>query len=46
MVSDTHLSAVAPEAEANWDAVVRHIALTAPDLVVHVGDLSLDGTHC
>jgi 3',5'-cyclic AMP phosphodiesterase CpdA len=45
IVSDTHLSAATPEAGANWDAVVRHIEATGPDLVVHLGDTSLDGAH-
>lgn len=43
VVSDTHLSPATPEAQANWEAVLRHVADTAPDLVVHAGDLSLDG---
>jgi 3',5'-cyclic AMP phosphodiesterase CpdA len=45
VVSDTHLSPRTPEADANWDAVVRHVERTAPDLVVHLGDLALDGAH-
>lgn len=45
VVSDTHLSPAAREAERNWDAVVRHVDETTPDLVVHVGDLTLDGAH-
>jgi 3',5'-cyclic AMP phosphodiesterase CpdA len=45
LVSDTHLSPAAPEAEANWDAVLRYIAETVPDVVIHLGDLSLDGAH-
>jgi 3',5'-cyclic-AMP phosphodiesterase len=45
LVSDTHLSASAPEAQANWDAVLGYIAVTAPDLVIHLGDLSLDGAR-
>jgi 3',5'-cyclic AMP phosphodiesterase CpdA len=45
VVSDTHLSADAPEAEANWCAVVDHVATTATDLVIHAGDLCLDGTN-
>lgn len=44
-VSDTHLSARAPESDLNWSAVVRYVQSTRPDLVVHVGDLSLDGAH-
>jgi 3',5'-cyclic AMP phosphodiesterase CpdA len=43
VVSDSHLSARAPEAERNWSAVVDYVRATEPDLVVHVGDLSLDG---
>lgn len=43
LVSDTHLSASAPEAQANWDAVLEYIGTAAPDLVIHLGDLSLDG---
>ena len=43
LVSDTHLSASAPRAQANWDAVVGYVGACAPDLVIHLGDLSLDG---
>jgi len=43
LVSDTHLSASAPRAQANWDAVVSYVGACAPDLVIHLGDLSLDG---
>ena len=45
LVSDTHLSASAPQAQANWDAVVSYVGARAPDLVIHLGDLSLDGTR-
>ena len=45
LVSDTHLSASAPQAQANWDAVVSYVGACAPDLVIHLGDLSLDGAH-
>jgi 3',5'-cyclic AMP phosphodiesterase CpdA len=45
LVSDTHLSAKAPQAQANWDAVLRYVAQAAPDAVIHLGDLSLDGAH-
>ena len=44
-VSDTHLSPAAPEAQQNWAAVVRAISAAAPDLVIHLGDLSLDGAR-
>lgn len=43
LVSDTHLSQAAPEAAANWDAVLRYVDVAAPDMVLHLGDLTLDG---
>ena len=43
LVSDTHLSASASQAQANWDAVLGYVGACAPDLVIHLGDLSLDG---
>jgi len=45
LVSDTHLSMSAPQAQANWDAVVSYVGVCAPDLVIHLGDLSLDGAR-
>ncbi len=42
LVSDTHLSPTAPEAEANWDAVLRYVGANG-----HVHQyrlLRLDGT--
>ena len=45
LVSDTHLSEDAPQAQANWDAVVSYVGAAVPDLVIHLGDLSLDGAH-
>ncbi len=45
LVSDTHLSRGAPEATANWDAVLRYVDSVAPDVVIHLGDLTLDGAH-
>ena len=45
VVSDSHLSESTPEATANWDAVVDHVARVAPDLVVHAGDISADGSR-
>jgi 3',5'-cyclic AMP phosphodiesterase CpdA len=45
VVSDSHLSPRAAEAGRNWSAIVRHVDDVRPDLVVHVGDLSLDGQH-
>jgi 3',5'-cyclic-AMP phosphodiesterase len=44
VVSDTHLSPCAPEALSNWDAVVAYVDASRPDLVIHLGDLCLDGT--
>src|SRR5215469_4698920 len=44
-VSDTHLSPDAPEAQQNWAAVVTYVTAAAPDLVIHLGDLSLDGAR-
>ena len=45
VVSDTHLSDRAPEAGANWEAVARYVGSTRPRLVIHVGDLTLDGAN-
>ena len=45
LVSDTHLSPVAPEATANWDAVLRYVGDAAPDVVIHLGDLTQAGAH-
>ncbi|HUG00135.1 MAG TPA: metallophosphoesterase [Ilumatobacter sp.] len=42
-VSDSHLSRQAPHADENWLAVVEHARATRPDLVVHTGDVTLDG---
>lgn len=45
VVSDTHLSPRTPDAVANWSAIVDHVAALRPDLVLHLGDLALDGPH-
>jgi hypothetical protein len=45
LVSDSHLSPAAPHAQANWDAVLAYVAAAAPQAVIHLGDLSLDGAH-
>jgi 3',5'-cyclic AMP phosphodiesterase CpdA len=45
LVSDTHLSPAVPQARANWDAVLRYVDANAPDAVIHLGDLSLDGAR-
>lgn len=44
LVSDSHLSAAAPETAQNWAAVAGYVAMAAPDLVVHLGDLSMNGS--
>jgi 3',5'-cyclic AMP phosphodiesterase CpdA len=43
IVSDTHLAPDNPEANANWDAIVDHVATTLPEAVVHLGDLTVNG---
>ena len=45
VVGDSHLSERNPEAGRNWSAVVAHVEAVAPDLVIHVGDISADGAH-
>ncbi len=45
MVSDSHFSDRTPEADRNWSAVLRHVDAVGPDLVVHVGDVTVDGAH-
>lgn len=44
VVSDSHLSAASPEALANWAAVAGAAAALRPELVLHLGDLSLHGS--
>ena len=43
LLSDTHVSARAPECVANWYAARRAIERLRPDLTVHLGDITLDG---
>jgi 3',5'-cyclic AMP phosphodiesterase CpdA len=45
VVSDSHFSVRTPEAERNWTTVLRHVENIRPDVVVHVGDVSIDGAH-
>lgn len=45
VVSDSHFSPRTPEAERNWDAVVHRVGNARPDLVIHAGDVSVDGAH-
>lgn len=42
-VSDSHLSPTAAYAGANWRAVLDHVRDTRPDMVIHTGDISLNG---
>jgi 3',5'-cyclic AMP phosphodiesterase CpdA len=45
VVSDSHLSPRVAATTDNWAAALRHMETCSPDLVVHVGDLSMDGMH-
>jgi 3',5'-cyclic AMP phosphodiesterase CpdA len=45
VVSDSHFSDRTPEAGRNWATVVRYVEVSEPDLVVHVGDVSIDGAR-
>lgn len=42
-VSDTHLGLGVPMADEQWQAALDHVERTRPDLVVHTGDVTLDG---
>ncbi len=42
-ITDTHLSPSKPHFNDNWEPLARWIVDLAPDLVVHTGDLSVDG---
>jgi 3',5'-cyclic AMP phosphodiesterase CpdA len=42
-ISDTHLSRVKPHFAANWPPLAAWIAAQAPDLVIHTGDVTIDG---
>ena len=44
-VSDTHLGPGVPMADEHWAAVIAHVQRTGPDLVVHTGDVTLDGVR-
>ena len=45
VVSDSHLSPAAPHAEDHWTAIVADVGHRHPDLVVHAGDISMDGAN-
>lgn len=42
-ISDTHLSPREPRFDANWRATLAFLQTLTPDLVIHTGDLALDG---
>ena len=42
-ISDTHLSRQKPHFAGNWPPLAAWIAAERPDLVIHSGDLSIDG---
>ena len=44
VVSDSHLSIANPDGDSNWNAVIEHLESNRPDLVIHAGDISADGT--
>jgi 3',5'-cyclic AMP phosphodiesterase CpdA len=45
VVSDSHLSPRVAATERNWSAVIEYLDTTQPDLVLHLGDMSMDGAH-
>ena len=45
VVSDSHLAPKAPEAVLNWGTVAQYTVARQPDLVIHTGNLSLDGAQ-
>jgi len=42
-ISDTHLSAVKAHFADNWAPLAEWIAAERPDLVIHTGDVTVDG---
>lgn len=42
-ITDTHLSPAKAQFNDNWEPLARWIADIGPDLIVHTGDLSIDG---
>ena len=45
VVADSHLSPAAPHADEHWSAIVADVGRRRPDLVVHAGDISMDGAN-
>lgn len=44
-ISDSHLSPTKPAFQPNFEKVVAHVRMAAPDLVISTGDVSLDGAE-
>ncbi len=42
LVSDSHLATIAPDCNANWQAVREFVTRCGVDLTVHLGDIALD----
>lgn len=42
-ITDTHFSALKPHFNGNWEPLKEWIEEEKPDLVIHTGDLSVDG---
>ncbi|UXN04196.1 metallophosphoesterase family protein [Bartonella sp. HY406] len=42
-ISDTHMSPTKPHFNANWQPVKDYILDIKPDMIIHTGDLSIDG---
>jgi 3',5'-cyclic AMP phosphodiesterase CpdA len=42
-ITDTHLSRVKPHFADNWAPLARWLAAERPDLVIHTGDVTVDG---
>jgi 3',5'-cyclic AMP phosphodiesterase CpdA len=45
LVSDTHFQKNDAYTRENWDAARRWLAAEAPDIVVHLGDITANGMH-
>lgn len=45
LISDTHLSRSHPLFHYNWDVTIGWIKAEQPDLVISLGDVSLNGAH-
>ena len=45
VVADSHLSPAAPYADEHWSAIVDDVERRRPDLVVHAGDISMNGAN-